>query len=128
MTVQESTAVAAEEEQHFHPDERETDADMEARARWAAATVILSYMTTPGVSSGAGACPHCTCPVLYVHTGPRSTHYTNAWTIYECIRCGASVTMADSHPHVVEYLAEVEQRVRLAEAEKAQATNGKAKR
>lgn len=111
MTVQESTAVAAEEEQHFHADEPETDSDMEARARWAAATVILSYMGKGGLTSAAGECPHCDCGVLYIHDGPQSPLITNECA-YECIRCGATTTMSDHRPataqHLAEYLAEVQ--------------------
>ncbi len=104
--------VAAEEEQHMHPRRRRpsavfddvgTDALIEARARWAAATVVLAYMARTGLTSHAEpACPFCDCPVHYVHEiVPFAVAGSNEWTGYECIRCGATHTLADAHPWAI---------------------------
>jgi len=83
----------------------EDDAAMEAHARWAAATVILSYMGKLGVTSAAGDCPHCGCCLLYLHEPiPYREVRCNFFAAYECVRCGATFLLGDVHPHVADYL------------------------
>jgi Zn-finger protein len=87
---------------------------VERRARWSAATVVLSYMATTGLTSGAGECPHCDCPLLYIHETDTGAWHTvgNLGCAYECVRCGATTVMMDHAPHVYDYLVDADKRAR----------------
>jgi DNA-directed RNA polymerase subunit RPC12/RpoP len=65
-----------------------------------AADLIAELLPPLGVTSSARACPHCDYPILYIHVGvPYEEAGTNGWIVYECVRCGATRTLADGQAH-----------------------------
>lgn len=86
---------------------RQIARELRRAAREVMADQLAELMGDGGITDMAGGCPDPTCAyrVLAIHRGwGRGRRERDLWG-YECLRCGATATMDDLHPHVSRWVS-----------------------